>query len=45
MIEDAVLTTTKFLEDRPLRQWDREITDDFRQVDLELISGAVDRVI
>lgn len=45
MIEDAVLMTRKFLEDRPVRKWDEKIVNDFRQVDLELISGAIDRVI
>ena len=45
MIEDAVLMTRKFLSDHPVRNWDESITDDFRQVDLELISGAIDRVV
>ena len=45
MIEDAVLTTKKFLSDRPVRKWDESIVNDFRQVDLELISGAIDRVV
>lgn len=45
MIEDAVLMTKKFLSDRPVRKWDESIVNDFRQVDLELISGAIDRVI
>lgn len=45
MIEDAVLMTRKFLEDRPVRKWDEQIVNDFRQVDLELISGAIDRVV
>ena len=45
MIEDAVLMTKKFLSDRPVRKWDESIVNDFRQVDLELISGAIDRVV
>ena len=45
MIEDAVLMTKKFLSDRPVRKWDAAIVNDFRQVDLELISGAIDRVV
>ncbi|MFR6281510.1 MAG: GrdX family protein [Lacrimispora saccharolytica] len=45
MIEDAVLMTRKFLSDRPVRKWDESIVNDFRQVDLELISGAIDRVV
>lgn len=45
MIEDAVLMTKKFLSDRPVRKWDESIINDFRQVDLELISGAIDRVV
>lgn len=45
MIEDAVLMTRKFLEDRPVRKWDEKIVNDFRQVDLELISGAIDRIV
>ena len=45
MIEDAVLMTKKCLSDRPVRKWDESIVNDFRQVDLELISGAIDRVV
>ena len=45
MIEDAVLMTKKFLSDRPVRKWDESIVNDFRQVDLELISGAIDRIV
>ena len=45
MIEDAVLMTKKFLSDRPVRKWDESIVNDFRQVDLELISGAINRVV
>lgn len=45
MIEDAVLMTKKFLSDRPVRKWDESIVNDFRQVDLKLISGAIDRVV
>lgn len=45
MIEDAMLMTKKFLSDRPVRKWDESIVNDFRQVDLELISGAIDRVV
>ena len=45
MIEDAVLMTKKVLSDRPVRKWDESIVNDFRQVDLELISGAIDRVV
>ena len=45
MIEDAVLMTKKFLSDRPVRKWDESIVNDFRQVYLELISGAIDRVV
>ena len=45
MIEDAVLMTKKFLSDRSVRKWDESIVNDFRQVDLELISGAIDRVV
>ncbi len=45
MIEDAVLMTKKFLSDRPVRKWDESIVNDFRQVDLVLISGAIDRVV
>lgn len=45
MIEDAVLMTKEFLSDRPVRKWDESIVNDFRQVDLELISGAIDRVV
>lgn len=45
MIEDVVLMTKKFLSDRPVRKWDESIVNDFRQVDLELISGAIDRVV
>ena len=37
--------TKKFLSDRPVRKWDESIVNDFRQVDLELISGAIDRVV
>lgn len=45
MIEDAVLMTKKFLSDRPVRKWDESIVNDFRQVDLEVISGAIDRIV
>ena len=45
MIEDAVLMTKKFLSDRPVRKWDESIVNDFRQVDFERISGAIDWVV
>lgn len=45
MIEDAVLMTEKFLSDHPVRDWDESIVKDFGQVDLELISGAIDSIV
>ncbi len=45
MIEDAVLMTKKFLSDHPTREWEESIVKDFGQVDLELISGAIDRFV
>lgn len=45
MIEDAVLMTRKFLSDHPVRDWEESIVRDFGQVDLELISGAIDRIV
>lgn len=45
MIEDAVLMTKKFLSDHPTREWEKSIVKDFGQVDLELISGAIDRFV
>lgn len=45
MIEDAVLMTRKFLSDHPVRDWEKSIVRDFGQVDLELISGAIDRIV
>ena len=45
MIEDEVLMTKKFISDRLVRKLDESIVNDFRQVDLELISGAIDRIV
>lgn len=41
MIEDAVLMTRQFLKAKPLPEWEEALKTDFKEVDLDLISGAI----
>lgn len=45
IIENAILTARKFLNEKPLPNWPQNLLEDFQAVDLSLISGALDRLI
>lgn len=45
LIEDAISTAIKFAKNKQRPIWTEKIKDDFRVIDMDLISKTVDRII
>ncbi|NLJ77953.1 MAG: GrdX protein [Tissierellia bacterium] len=45
MIEESIATTQKFMDNEPTPDWTERVLDDFRVIDLSLITGAIERMI
>ncbi len=45
LIEEAINTAKKFLNDKPVENWPESIREDFMVVDLDIISNAISRII
>ena len=41
IIEQSILSTKKFLDMKPLRQWDEMVIEDFSLIDYDLIKNAI----
>ncbi|NLJ98054.1 MAG: GrdX protein [Tissierellia bacterium] len=45
IIEESIATTKKFISNKPTPNWTETVLDDFRVIDLSLITGAIERMI
>lgn len=45
VIENSIESCTKFMKDRATPDWPEDIREDFKDVDLSLIEGAVNKII
>lgn len=45
IIEDSIATTEKFMKDKTTPNWVESVHDDFKVIDLSLITGAIERMI
>ncbi|HHV37924.1 MAG TPA: GrdX protein [Tepidimicrobium sp.] len=45
MIEESIATAEKFMKNAPTPNWTERVLDDFRVIDLSLITGAIERMI
>jgi hypothetical protein len=41
IIEDSIASTKKFIKDKPTPRWIKRISDDFKLIDLSLITNAI----
>lgn len=44
IVEESILTTKKFMTNKPTPDWTEAVLDDFRVIDLSLIENTIDKL-